>query len=123
MDNILVGNIIEGLRRINEGKIKPAFGSVRDGDKTMMYAVKVEGLDNQDFLNQAFGRQLEDLKKINEFKKTAKKDWIGVKKKNVKSSMAEMKKWVKSVNPSEFYAKWADSPTYWDDSIEVFYKE
>jgi len=94
---------------------KPSFGNA-EGDS---YAVLVSGLDSNDFYKQPFGRQLGDLRKIQEFMKTAKKGYVGAKG---KSTMASVKLWVKENKPSQFYAKWkSDSSSYKDDSVEIYY--
>jgi hypothetical protein len=67
-----------------------------------------------------FGRQLGDLRKVQEWKKSAKSTHVGSKG---KATLPAVRKWVKEVKPSEFYAKWKmDSPNYKDDSVEIFYK-
>jgi hypothetical protein len=58
------------------------------------------------------------MKKVKDFSKDAKSEYIGSKGKN---NMAEIKKWVKEVKPSEFAVKW---PSDWsNDSIEIFYSK
>jgi hypothetical protein len=97
-------------------KRKPSFGSQ---DK-MNYAVQVDGLDSNEFYKAPWGRQLSDLKKIEEFKKTAKVGYAGAKH---KTSIKAVREWIKLYEPTEFYAKWKkDSPYYKDDSVKIWYK-
>ena len=109
-------NLID--KYLGEGKVrgrKPSFGS-HDGNN---YAVQINGLDSNEFYKQPFGRQLGDLRKVQEWKKTAKSTHIGAKG---KGTMPSVKKWVKEMNLSEFYAMWKkDSSSYKDDSVEIFY--
>jgi len=95
---------------------RPSFGNA-GGDS---YAVQVDGLDSNEFYKQSFGRQLSDLRKVQEFKKTAKTGYVDAKG---KSTMASVKMWVKDVKPSQFYAKWqSDASMYKDDSVEIYYE-
>jgi hypothetical protein len=95
---------------------KPSFGN-NDGNS---YAVKVDSLDSNEFYKQPFGRRIDDMKKVKEFMSSAKKGYVGSKG---KPTMASVKKWVKEMKPSEFYAMWKqDSSSYKDDSVEIFYK-
>jgi len=96
---------------------KPAFGT-SDG---FSYAVNIPTLDSNEFLKMPFGRQLDDSRKVGEWKKTAKKAYVGAKG---KGTLPSVKKWVKENKPSEFYAKWKmDSSSWKDDSVEIFYKK
>jgi len=62
-----------------------------------------------------------DLRKIRDWQKTAKKGYVNAKG---KATVASFKKWLKLYQPKEYYAKWRkDSPTWKDDSFEVFYTE
>ncbi len=95
---------------------KPAFGH-NDG---FSYAVQIDNLDSNEFFKAPFGRQLSDLRKVQEWKKTAKSTHVGAKGKN---TLTAVRKWAKETKPSEFYAKWKkDSSSWKDDSVEVFYK-
>lgn len=85
-----------------------------------LYAIKIEGVDSS-FVQQPLGRQLDDLKKIKEWQAGAKKDWISTKPRKGQKPMAELKRWMKSVNPSEVYAKWDLSVD--DDTRQIFYKD
>jgi hypothetical protein len=85
------------------------------------FAVKVNALSSNDFFRKPFGHQLDDLRAIVKFKEEAKTGYVGAKHKN---TMAAVKKWVKLVKPTEFYARWRQDSTWWkDDSVEIFYKE
>lgn len=96
---------------------KPSFGT--NGQRS--YAVKINDLDTNEFYTQSFGRSLSDVKKVDEFKKNSKKDWIGAKG---KSTMPAVKAWIKLNNPSEFYCSWkSDSSFYKDDSVEIYYRK
>jgi hypothetical protein len=97
---------------------KAGFGTNRsDG---FSYAVNIPILDSNDFVNMPFGRQLDDARKVQEWKKTAKSTHVGSKG---KATLPAVRKWVKENKPTEFYAKWKmDSSNYKDDSVEIFYK-
>lgn len=98
-------------------KRKPAFGQ----DGKINYAVQIDSLDSNEFFKAPFGRQLSDLKKVQQWKETAKKGYVGAKG---KPTMSQVKKWVKEVKPSEFYARWKKDSDMWkDDSVEIFYKK
>lgn len=95
---------------------KPAFGH-NDGSS---FAVNVKSVSSNDFLSRSFGQQLSDAKIVGDWKKTAKKAYVGAKG---KSTLTAVKNWVKEKNPSEFYARWkSDSQSFKDDSVEIFYK-
>lgn len=96
---------------------KPAFGN-SDG---FSYAVQINSLDANDFFKQPFGRQLNDLKRVKQFKETAKSTFVDVKGKSI---MPAVKQWVKDMKATEFYASWKqESSSYKDDSIEIWYKK
>lgn len=57
---------------------------------------------------------------VDAFQADAKKDWISAKVRDGKKAPTEIKRWVKSVNPSEFYVRWPSNAD--DDSLKVFYK-
>lgn len=99
-------------------KIKPVFES-HDG---FSYAVNIEGLSGNDFFRKPFGRQLDDFKKIKEFKEhpDTKENWVGAKH---KPTIISVKKWVKLYEATQFYARWKkDSDWYKDDCIQIFYQ-
>ncbi len=74
------------------------------------YAYKLEGVTSG----------VPNHQRIEEFKKEAKTDWISAKVRKGKNATTEVKRWVKSVNPSEFFVKWPADVD--DDSLKVFYK-
>jgi hypothetical protein len=57
---------------------------------------------------------------LQDFKASAKKDWISAKVRDGKKALTEVKRWVKSVKPSEFYVRWPADVD--DDTLDVFYK-
>ncbi len=81
------------------------------------YAVKIDGVDPS-FMHEPLGAQGDTWRAIEEFKKGAKKDWISAKARKGKTLPAEMKRWMQSVHPKEFYAKLNPN----DDSHQIFYK-
>ena len=84
------------------------------------YAVKLDTLSQYDYFNLPFGRQIDDLRKIGEFKATAKTTHVGAK--HSKSTLAAVKKWVRERKPTQFYASWpADSKLYRDDSVQIWF--
>ena len=84
-----------------------------------LYAVQIEGVNPQ-FAQAAFGRQLDDLRLIEAWKNGAKKDWILTKPRKGQKPLPELKKWLASMGPREFYAKW-DLRTY-DDTRVIYFK-
>ena len=101
---------------LNEKGKKPAFGN----SEGKSYAVQINSLDSNEFFKQPFGRRLSDLRKAVAFSKEAKSAHVGAKG---ESTMKAVKKWVKDMKPSEFYASWqSDSSYYKDDSVQIFYK-
>ena len=106
-------NVVEAKKR------KAGFGN----SEGFSHAVSIDALDSNEFFKASFGRQLNDLKRVREWKASqgVKTDHVGAKG---KSTMAAVKKWVKEVKPTEFYARWKqDSSNYKDDSVEIFYKK
>ena len=102
---------------LNESKDKPYFGL--NDTKKINYAVNLNGIEN-DFPSKPFGQQIDAMKKVKEFKETAKKTRVDAKG---KATMSAVKEWVKENKPSEFFASWEkDSSSYKDDSVEIFFK-
>lgn len=89
---------------------KPWFGS---GEGRWVYGIKIDGIEN-DFPLKPLGRQ-EERPTVETFKAMARTDWIRAK--HATSGTAALKRWVKAVNPSQFYAKWNEG----DDSFKVWY--
>jgi len=81
-----------------------------------LYAVKIEGVD-PNFLTRPFGRQMEEWQRIREWQKNAKHDWFSAKARKGKNAKAELRRWIKMVNPREFFAKLNPN----DDSHQIFY--
>ncbi len=55
------------------------------------------------------------------FKAQAKKTHVPSKR---KATFSSVKAWLQFINPSQFYANWpSDSPTYKDDSVEIWYMD
>ena len=115
MDKVKIGSILEGLKVNEARKEKPFFGYVAQNKKS--YAVNIDGIDN-DFPT-SFSKQIEGQKVLKDFMAKAKSTWVSNKGK--KNGMAEVKKWVKSEKPSQFYASWNDDKWYKDDSVEIHY--
>ena len=93
---------------------KSGFGVV-DGQA---FAVRVDGVPS-DFFRQPFGRQLEARAKLKAFVGSAKSFHVGAKG---KATLGAVRRWVKEAKPSQFYARWtADSGSWKDDSVQVFY--
>ena len=82
------------------------------------YAIKIDGIDN-DFLQLPLGRQVEAFQAIAAFKATAKSDWVSTKRRAGQRPLAEVKKWIKAVQPSQFYARWPTDVD--DDSLQIWY--
>jgi hypothetical protein len=86
------------------------------GGGSTLYAIKIEGVDPT-FLDRPFGRQAEEWQKIREWQKTAKHDWFTAKPRKGQNAKTELKRWIKAVNPKEFFAKLNPG----DDSHQIFY--
>ena len=99
------------MRRRNK---KACYGTVHGRS----YAVCVEGVDG-DFFTRPFGRQLDELRKIEDFKATAKHGYADAK---WKPTISAVKEWVRLYEPKQFFAVWtADSRFLKEDSVQVFY--
>jgi hypothetical protein len=106
------------LDSMNEAGVKPFIKKV--GKKTWVVKINALGSD-QGFAEYNFGQQIDPLKKVKAWKEDAKKEYVDAKG---KATLQAVKDWIKVKNPSEFYASWeSDSPTYKDDSVEIFYKD
>ena len=82
-----------------------------------LYAVQIEGVEPR-FAQAAFGRQLDDLRAIEAWKKDAKQEWISTKPRKGQKPLPALKKWLSSVGAREFYAKW---DLRVDDDTRVIY--
>ena len=58
-------------------------------------------------------------KAVQQFKATAKKDWISTKARDGRKPLTEIKKWIKVVQPDQFYARWPTDVN--DDSVQIWY--
>lgn len=108
-------NFIEKVKlKISSKKNKPSFGSSGEFN----YAVKIDSIESNDFYERPFGRQLEDLKKVKNFKEESEKKFIGAKG---IPTLKAVKEWVKENKPKQFYAQWRkDSRYYKDDVVEIW---
>lgn len=73
----------------------------------------------KDFDKAPFGRQIEHLRTIQDFKASAKVVHISQKR---KTSAAAIKEFKDLYQPSEFYCEFHDSADCRDDSFPVYYK-
>lgn len=105
------------FREILEAKKPKPFFGTNDG---MNYAVNLDGaVGGNNFPDRGFGGVVDNRNIIKDFKDKAKKGYVGAKG---KGTLPSVKKWVKENNPSQFYASWkADSSSWKDDSVEIFY--
>lgn len=102
---------------LNEAKKEKAFVGTSDGSS---WAVNMSGVKNG---NQPtnLGWVMANKETIADFKKSAKKTFAGAKG---KATLPAVKKHLKMVGATEYYAKWkSDSSSYKDDSVEIWYKE
>jgi RecG-like helicase len=89
-------------------------------DNNKNYAIRINNV-NDHFFTLPFGRQIEDRKKISNFKKEAKKENISCKG---KATLTAVRKWIKENKPAQFFASWqSDSSYYKDDVVEIYVKE
>ena len=82
------------------------------------YAIKIDGIDNA-FPTLPPGRQMDAQAAIQQFKATAKTDWISTKLRKGQRPLAEVKRWIKAVQPDQFYARWSTDVD--DDSVQIWY--
>jgi RecG-like helicase len=88
-------------------------------DKNKSYAIKIKDVDDH-FFTLPLGRQIEDRKKISNFKKEAKKESISCKG---RATLSAVRKWIKENKPAQFFASWqSDSTFYKDDVVEIYVK-
>ena len=93
---------------------KACYGTVHGRS----YAVLVDGVDG-DFFTRPFGRQLDEWRKIEDFKAAAKHGYADAK---WKPTMSAVKEWVRLYEPKQFFAVWtADSRFLKEDSVQIFY--
>ena len=84
-----------------------------------LWAVQIEGLDPS-FVSAPFGRQIDALRTVQEWKTGAQRDWVVTKLRKGHKPATELRRWLAAVEPREFYARW-DMRTN-DDTREVFYR-
>ena len=108
-------DLIESLRSSGEGK--QFIGEVGN----FLYAVKIPGFDPSDL-----SRDMRGIVALNAALKAwrengdIKKEWISTKLRKGQKPAAELRKWIKAVAPTEFYARWDRSSN--DDSHEISFK-
>jgi len=78
---------------------------------------------DRDLNKMVFGRQIEYIKKIHEWKKGAKKVYLSQKRQTFSKAIKEFKNLHKPKNWFTPTKNKKDSPNYWDDGIEVYYEE
>ena len=84
------------------------------------YAVNIDVLSTNNFFRQPFGRQLDDRRRINEWKNSAEIAFVNTKHKD---TIVSVRAWVKEQKPTEFYAEWSSDSRMWkDDTVQIFYK-
>lgn len=105
--------------RLAERFLKQAAKSFIGEVGGYLYAVQIEGVDPR-FMQQPFGRQVDALAAIKEWKQGAKSDWISTKPRKGQKPAVELRRWIKATNPREFWARWDLRVD--DDSREIFYK-
>lgn len=103
-----------------EGKIESSVIAAK-GSKFVgqvgdfVYVMKVDGIDT-DKLQGNMPEQLEELKKLKNFKSNAHRDYIRTKGKDAKKAVDA---WVKEFGPSQYVVQWYKTDK--DDSLEVYY--
>lgn len=108
----------EARRRGRRARDKAYFSPASGEEDGYGYAVKIDGIEN-DFPRLPFGRQLDAHQAVSRFKATARSEWISTKRRKGQRPLTEIKRWVKAVNPSQFYARWPTRVD--DDSLEIWY--
>lgn len=94
-------------------KSKPFIGKVKD----MHYFINVDGINNN-FVSEPFGRQIDSLKKIEAFKKSAKSAYISIKRTPIAKAFKEFKDLYK---PIEFFGATKINDSFKDDSFKIWY--
>jgi hypothetical protein len=84
-----------------------------------LIACQIEGIDPSIF-DRGFGQSMAAFEQVKAWKAGAKSEWISTKPRKGQKPTAELKKWLASVKPREFWARWDLSVS--DDSREIFYK-
>jgi hypothetical protein len=103
----------EAAREASTGS-RPYFGEADHWG----YAIQIDGIENS-FPQLPIGRQIDGNNAVKQFKATAKHEWISTKRRKGQRPLAEIKRWIKAVQPSQFYARWRTDVD--DDSTEIWY--
>lgn len=90
---------------------KPFSGLVGD----FYYIISAKNIDT-DKITSNIPSQLEELKKIKNWKSNAKTGYVRAKGKDPKKAVAD---WVKEYKPKEYIVSWYKSDK--DDSLQIFY--
>lgn len=104
---------------IGENSSKP-FAGIVEG---YVYFVKIENLERNDFAIAPFGRQIDDLRKVEEWKKTAKSSYVSLKEQPNAWKSAILHE-IAALGAKEWYVRFKKpSKFYYDDSVEILYKK
>ena len=79
---------------------------------------RIDGIEN-DFPTLPPGRQGDAYRAVQHFKTIAKHDWISTKARDGRKPLTEIKRWIKAVQPDQFYARWPTDVN--DDSVQIWY--
>lgn len=83
-------------------------------------AFRLDGIE-PDYYTKSFGRAIQSLTAIRQFKATATKGYVGCKR---RASKAAVKEWLQLHNPKQYFAEWgSDSEFFKDDVVEIYYLE
>ena len=93
----------------------PYFGTVDNAH----WAVCIEGVANR-FPEQPFDLRLADLRKAQEFMKSAQTHRVGTRG---RPTLAAVEQEVKRLGLSQYYARWTKDAAGKDDSVLVYYKD
>jgi len=104
------------ISKLLEDKIREELKVGQEAGKYFT-AIKIEGIDSDEFLRN-FAGKVKYRAKIDEFKAKAKTYDLDTKG---KKTLPQIKKFIKEYNPKEYYIVWKDSSNYHDDSIVVYY--
>ena len=87
-------------------------------EPTVRFKIKSLGITEKEYAGLPFGRKIDYIRKINEFKNTAKTNHVSQKRK--KSSTA-LKEFLKLYNVDEYYCSFYDTNQCRDDSYQIWY--
>ena len=88
-----------------------------DHNHTFKVVTNLDGVE-RGFLRASFGGQIDSLRAIQEFQKTAKSFHVDCKR---KSSVKQLKIWIKDNKPNRYVAYWREDEWYKSDAVEIFY--